>query len=216
MLLRAPAEVRERLLVCVEQLAERLAQTRHVEAPPRETERQHEDVPHLALRTQPDSRLAPVNLALQPRRRLEPRTGHRRVQLRLPQRPHEPLHRFVAAVVLPSSELLEQNLGRVADLGRPSPQVLRVRGQQRVCPCRPLVRLPLRLPQTPPHGLAIEVQLTSNRPNRCTLARPTTNLLPPLLSDHLDLPEHLTLGVDRRRFRRHLLLPSVIEVRSFQ
>ena len=172
MLLRATAEVRKRLLVRVEQLAERLAQTRHVEAPPRETERQHEDVPHLALRTQPDSRLAPVNLALQPRRRLEPRTGHRRVQRRLPQRPHEPLHRLVAAVVLPSSQLLEQNLGRVADLGRPSPQVLRVRGQQRVCPCRPLVRLPLRLPQTPPHGLAIEVQRTSNRPNRCTLARP--------------------------------------------
>ena len=55
-----------------------------------------------------------------------------------------------------------------------------------------------------------------DRPNRRPLARPTTNLLPPLPSDHLDLPEHLTLGVDRRRRRPHLLLPSVIEVRSFQ
>ena len=36
------------------------------------------------------------------------------------------------------------------------------------------------------------------------------------LHDHLDLPEHLTLRVDRRRCRRHLLLPSVVEVRSFQ
>ena len=84
MLLGATAEVRERLLVRVEQLAERLAQTRHVEAPPREAERQHEDVPHLALRTQPDPRLAPINLALQSWRRLEPRTRHRRVHLPLP------------------------------------------------------------------------------------------------------------------------------------
>ena len=216
MLLGATAEVRERLLVRVEQFAQRLAQTRHVEAPSREAERQHEDVTHLTPRTQPDPRLAPIDLALQSWRRLEPRTRHRRVQLRLPQRPHEPLHRLVAAPVLPTSELLEQHLGRVADLGRSSPQVLRVRGQQRVNPRRPLVRLPLRLPQTPAHGLAVQIQRTSNRPNRRTLARPTTNLLPPVLSDHLDLPEHLTLGVDRRRCRRHLLLPSVIEVRSFQ
>ena len=59
MLLRATAEVRERLLVRVEQLAQRLAQTRHVEAPPRVAERQHKDVPHLALRT-------PAKLALGP------------------------------------------------------------------------------------------------------------------------------------------------------
>ena len=64
MLLGVAAEVRERLLVRIEQFAERLAQTRHVDAPPREAERQHEDVPHLALRTQPDPRLAPINLAL--------------------------------------------------------------------------------------------------------------------------------------------------------
>ena len=216
MLLGATAEVRKRLLVRVEQLAQRLAQARNVEAPPREAERQHEDVSHLTLRTQPDPRLAPVNLALQPGWRLEPRPRHTRVQLRLPQRPHEPLHRLVAAPVLPTSELLEQHLRRVTDLGRPSPQVLRVRGQQRVDPRRPPVRLPLRLSQTPAHGLAVQIQRTRNRPNRRTLARPTTNLLPPVLSDHLDLPEHLTLGVDRRSCRRHLLLPSVIEVRSFQ
>ena len=99
-------------------------------------------------------------------------------------------------------------MGRVADLGRPSPQALRVSGQQRVDPRRPLLRLPLRLPQTPAHGLAVQIQRTSNRPNRRTLTRPTTNLLPPVLSDHVDLPEHLTLRVDRRRNRRHLLLPS--------
>ena len=83
-------------------------------------------------------------------------------------------------------------------------------------PRHPLVRLPVRLPQTPPHGLAVQIQRTTNRPNRRTLARPTTNLLPPIPSDHLDLPEHLTLRVDRRRRRRHLLFPSVIEVRTFQ
>ena len=110
MLLGVAAEVRERLLVRIEQIAERLAQARHVETPPRVAERQHKDVPHLALRTQPDPRLAPINLALQPWRRFEPRTRHRRVQLRLPQRPHEPLHRFVAAAILPASKLLEQHL----------------------------------------------------------------------------------------------------------
>ena len=65
MLLGVATEVRERLLVRIEQLAERFAQTRHVEAPPRVAERQYEDVPDLALRTQPDPRLTPINLALQ-------------------------------------------------------------------------------------------------------------------------------------------------------
>ena len=54
MLLRVPAEVRERLLVRIEQLAERLAQTGHVDAPAREAERQHEDVSHLPLRVEPN------------------------------------------------------------------------------------------------------------------------------------------------------------------
>ena len=75
-----------------------------------------------------------------------------------------------------------------------------------VPPRRPLVRFsPLRLPQAPAHRLAIEIQLTSNRPNRCTVVRATTNLLPLVRSGHLDLPDHLTLRVDRRRCR----LPSV-------
>ena len=75
--------------------------------------------------------------------------------------------RLVAAAILPAPELLEQHLGRVTDLGRPSSQVLRVRGQQRVDPRRPLVRLPLPLTQTPAHGLAVQIQSTSNRSNRC-------------------------------------------------
>ena len=166
MLLGVAAEVRERLLVRIEQLAERLAQTRHIDAPPREAERQHEDMPHLALRTQPDPRLAPINLALQPWWRLEPRTRHRCVQLHLPQRPHEPRHRFVAACVLPASQLLKQHLGGIADIGRPPPQILRVRGQQRVRTRRPLVRRPRRLPQAPPHRLAIEIQRASDRSDR--------------------------------------------------
>ena len=58
----------------------------------------------------------------------------------------EPLHRLVAACVLPASQLLKQNLGGVADIGRPPPQVVRVRGQQRVRTSRPLVRRPRRLP----------------------------------------------------------------------
>ena len=110
MLLRVPAEVRNRLLVRIEQLAECLAQARHVDAPAREAERQHEDVSHLPLRVEPNPGLSPVDLALQSRRRLEPRPRHRRVQPRLPQRPHEPLHRLVAAAVLPPPELLEQDL----------------------------------------------------------------------------------------------------------
>ena len=63
MLLRVPAEVRERLLVRIEQLAERLAQTGHVDAPAREAERQHENVSHLPLRAEPNPGLPPVDLA---------------------------------------------------------------------------------------------------------------------------------------------------------
>ena len=208
MLLGVAAEVCERLLVRIEQVAERLAQTRHVEAPPRVAERQHEDVPHRPLSIHRDPRLPPVDLALQSRRRLEPRPRHRRLQLRLPQRSHEPLHRFVAASVLPVPELLEQNLCRVADLRRPASQILRVRDQQRVRPRRPLVRYPLPLPKAPAHRLAVEVQLASNRPNRSARSRSTMNLFPPISSDHLDLPEHLTLRVDHRGCRRHLPSPQ--------
>ena len=86
MLLGVAAEVRERLLVRIEQFAERLAQTRHVEAPPREAERQHENVPQLQPGAEPHLGLSPVNLALQPRGRLEPRPRHRRVQPGLAQR----------------------------------------------------------------------------------------------------------------------------------
>ena len=216
MLLRVPAEVRERRLVRIEQIAQRLAQTRHVDAPPRKAERQHEHVPHLPRRAETDPRLPPVDLALQSWRRLEPRPRHRRVQLRLPQRPHEPLHRLVAAAVLPPPELLEQHLRRVADLRRPPPQILRLRGQQRVRPRRPPIPFPFRLPQAAADRLAVEVQLASNRSNRSARTRSTMNLLPPVPSDHLDLPEHLLLKVDHRPCRRHPAPPSVIEVRSFQ
>ena len=61
--------------------------------------RQHEDVSHLPPRAEPNPGLAPVDLALEPRRRLEPRLRHRR----FPQRPHEPLHRVVAAAVPPAA-----------------------------------------------------------------------------------------------------------------
>ena len=207
MLLGVAAEVRERLLVRIEQFAERLAQTRHVDAPPREAERQHEDVPHLALRTQPDPRLAPINLALQTRGRLKSRPCHRRVQLHLPQRPNEPLHRFIAAAILPAPQLLVQNLRRVAHLRRTTPQIRRVRGQQRVRPRRALVRLPLLLPQQPAHCFPVKVQRASNRSNRCARPRSTTDLFPAVPSHHLDLPEQLMLGVDRPRCRRHLAPP---------
>ncbi len=203
MLLRVTAEVRERLLVRIQQVAQRLAQTRHVDAPTRVAERQHEDVPHLQPCREPDPGLPPVDLALQSRWRLEPRPRHRRVQLRLSQWPHEPLHRLVAPAVLSPPELLEQHLRRVADLRRPAPQIRRVPDQQRVRPRCPPVRPPLRLPQAPAHGLAVQVQLASDRPYRSAPTRSTMNLLPPVPSDHLDLPEHPSLEVDRRRCRRH-------------
>jgi len=63
-----------------------------------------------------------------PWRCFEPRTRHRRLQLHLPQRPHEPLHRFVAACVLSTAQLLQRNLSRVADIGRPPPLIRRVVG----------------------------------------------------------------------------------------
>ena len=64
--------------------------------------------------------------------------------------PHEPPHRFVAALVLLPAQFLKQHLRRVAHL-----------------------------------------------------RRPTMDLLPPLLSQHLDLPERSPLGVDRPLCRQH-------------
>ena len=77
-------------------------------------------------------------------RRLEPGPRHRRPQLRLAQRTHKPLHRFVAAFVPPPAQLLEQQPCRVAHLRRalPLPQIRRMRRQQRVLPRRPLIRPP--------------------------------------------------------------------------
>ena len=107
MLLRVPAEVRKRLLVRIERNWPSVSLRQG--APAREVERQHEDVSHLPLRAEPNAGLSPVDLALQSPRRLEPRPRHRR-QPRLPRRPHEPLHRLVAAAVLPPPELLKQDL----------------------------------------------------------------------------------------------------------
>ena len=92
----------------------------------------------------------------------------------------------------------------------PLPQIRRMRRmrrQQRVLPRRPRIRPPRRLPQAPPHRLAIKIQLASNRSDRCPRRRPTMHLLPPLLSQHLDLPERSPLGVDRRARRRHSAPP---------
>ena len=117
------------------------------------------------------------------RRRLEPRPRHCRLQRRFAQRPHEPLHRFVAALVLLPAQLLKQYLRRVAHLRRTLPQMCRMRRQQRVLSRRPLIRPPLRLPQAPPHCLPVKIQLASNRSDRCarrsrSIVRSVVNILP--------------------------------------
>ncbi len=53
--------------------------------------------------------------------------------------------------------------------------------------------------QAPPRRLPVKVQLASNRSDRC----PTTDLPPPLLSQHLNLPERSPVEVDRPLCRQH-------------
>src|SRR5437867_9067774 len=99
MLARVPAEILEGPFMGVEELAERLRQARLVKAAPRVAERQDEHVQEDRLGREVDPCLAPVDLALLPRRGL--RAARRPLDrlLHRAQRPPAASHRPVAAAV---------------------------------------------------------------------------------------------------------------------
>jgi hypothetical protein len=98
-LLRVAAEMLEGGLMRIEKRAQRFVEIGHVDAPPRKSQREHEDVAHDRLRAEDHARLAPIDLALLPGRRLEPRPGQIRAARRRTQRADETAHRRVAARV---------------------------------------------------------------------------------------------------------------------
>jgi len=96
---------------------------------------------------------------------------------------------------MPGGELLVENLRRIAHLRGALAQELRVLGQQRVGPQRPLERAPLASLQAPAHGLAIQLKAPRQRPDRQPLisSRPPQRL-PQLLPNHRSLPRIAYLG----------------------
>src|SRR5207247_4662958 len=85
-------------------------------APPAQAELEHDDVPHGARVAERHSRMAPVDLALPPGRRLEPDERALGRQAHGAQGPDEELDRLVAALIAALPELLKQDLRRVVDL----------------------------------------------------------------------------------------------------
>jgi hypothetical protein len=184
------AEILEGPLVGVEELAQRLAHARLMEASSRVAEGEDEDVQRHGAGPEVDARLAPVDLALLPRRSLEP---DRRALGRLLDRAQgtdEALDRLVAAPILPlAPQFLEQDLCRVLDLRGPLAQVLGVLRKQRVASLGPAVGLPRLLLQDRLHGLAIEIQAPSDLGLRLPLqVEPPMDLPPRFLTDHQSLP----------------------------
>ena len=193
---RVAAEILERALVGVEELAEGFAQAGLVEAPPRIAEGQDEDVQRDGVAAVVDPRLAPVDLALLARRRLE---AHRRPLcglVHVPQGPHEALHRFIAAAVAPAlAQLLEEDARRVLDLRRPALQIRQVLGEQGVGSPGPCVGLPRSPPQDAPHGLPVQPHLPGDLRLRSPLdVKQPVHLSPAVLTDHAPLPGWCDLG----------------------
>src|SRR5216683_3134864 len=182
------AKVLEGPLMGVEELRQPLGGADLVEAAPAEAEREHEDVEDSRLLAEVYRGRPPVDLALAPRRRLEARHGPLGEPLRRPQGADEALHRVVAAPVALLPQFLEEDLGGVADLRGPGPQILGMRRQQRLRRGRPLIRSPRRIAQTPADGLAIELKSPRQLGDRDPVLLPEpTQFLPTLLTDHRHL-----------------------------
>src|SRR5437899_13050727 len=205
------AEVVEGAFVRVEELAERLPQARLMEAPARVAERQDEHVQNHGAMPDVDLRLAPVDLALLPRRRLEPHRRPLRRLLRGTQWTHEALHRLIApAIPARPAQLLKENARRVLHLGGAGAQEARVLGEQRVRALGARVRLPRALAENAAHCLAIELQLPGDLGLRPPLrVEQPMHLAPAVLPNHASLPERCDLGArvggGRRRARQQCL-----------
>src|SRR2546427_4817370 len=204
MLARMTAEILESPFMGVEELTERLPEARLVKAAPRVAERQDEHVQEDRLGPEVDPGLAPVDLALLPRRGLKAdrRPLHR--LLHRAQRPHEAFHRLVAAAVAARpAQLLEQDARGVLDLGRPRLQVARVLGEQRIGALGAGVGLPRPGLQNAPHRLSIQRPLSGDLRLRSPLdVEQPVHFPPAVLADHAPLPEWCDLGASvavRRR-----------------
>src|SRR5437870_8028354 len=211
MLACVAAEVLEGALVGVENLAQGLAEARLVKAPPGVSERQDEHMQRHRPAPQLDAGLAPVDLALLAWRGLEP---HRRPLgglLRRAQRAHEPLHRLVAAVVVPApAQLLVQDPRGVLHGGGPALQIARVLGQQGVGPIRARIWLPHRRLENAADRLAIEIQLPGDLRLRSPLdVEKPVHFPPAVLTDHAPLPEwcdlEASVAVRRRQSAQQCL-----------
>src|SRR5258705_1644897 len=101
-----------------------------MEAPPGVAERQDEHVERDGTTAVVDPGLAPVDLALLARRRLEPYRRPLRRLLDVPQGPHEPLHRFIAAAERAAVRTCGARLCRyvVCAVSRRSPSSARLYG----------------------------------------------------------------------------------------
>src|SRR5213593_259344 len=205
MLARVAAEILEGALVRLQELRQGLVQAGLVVTTAAEAEREYEDVPDGARVAEGHPRLAPIDLALPPRRRLEPDERPLGRQPQGAQGADEELHRLVAALIAALAELLKQDLRRVIDLLGALPQILSVRCQQRVRPRRPVIRLPRCIAQAASDGLAIQVQAARNLGDRHPLGDPqAAHLLPPLPADHRHLLAESDLCADGRGRPLHL------------
>src|SRR5262249_50303284 len=109
-------------------------------------------------------------------------------QLSRPERADEEFDRLVTASVAASAELLEQDLGRVPNLGRPSAQISRMRSQQPIASRWALVRPPARLAHAAPDRLTIQPEPARQFRDRYPLVYgQTSQLLPALPTDHRHL-----------------------------
>ena len=214
--LAGAAEVLERALVRRQQARHAFVQIALGVAASAVPERHHEHMDLGAHATQRDGDLAPIDLGLLARGRLEAHLRHRGHCRRGPQRAHRHLHQLVAAgEATLRTQLLEQDPSRVADLRRPSLQPLAVRIEHRRPTDRPLVRRPVLALQAASHRLAIQLQLARDRRHPLAGGMPLANLLPLLLTDHVQfrVPMKSGHGTASRRLRRrrcraadHLLL----------
>jgi hypothetical protein len=200
-LARVATEVIERALVRIEELRHALVQRRLHVVPSAIAQRQHEKVQQHGLVAEVHPSGAPVDLALMAGRGLEPHACAFGQRLGGAQWPHEPLHRLVAAREAALSQLLPQDLSRIAHPGRSLAQELGVLSEQCVRARRPLVGLPGFTPQAAADGLAIEIQPPGDLGDRHVLVlMQTANLPPAIFPDHEALLQVNGLKVELRIF----------------
>jgi hypothetical protein len=127
--------------------------------------------------------LAPVGLALLPRRRLEP---DRRLDLRFPpQRADEALDDIVAPLIAADLELFVDRLGAVTHRRQPLQDILPVRAQKTALLSRPRIDLRLLLAKDFADRLDVELQSAGDRLLRLLELPAAVDLVPQIPFDHV-------------------------------